>query len=58
MRIGSTKVNDDGQQVATRPNQAINRRSKMEHKIMKNIMRIVVAGSIIAITVNVLVVFG
>jgi len=30
----------------------------MEHKIMKNIMRIVVAGSIIAITVNVLVVFG
>jgi hypothetical protein len=30
----------------------------MEHKIMKNIMRIVVAGSIIAITVNVLVIFG
>jgi len=30
----------------------------MEHRVMKNIMRLVVAGSIIAITVNVLVVFG
>ena len=30
----------------------------MEHRIMKNIMRLVVAGSIIAISVNVLMMFG
>lgn len=30
----------------------------MEHRIMKNIMRFVVAGSLIAIGVNVLMVFG
>ena len=30
----------------------------MEHKVMKNIMRLVVAGSIITITLNVLVIFG
>ena len=58
MRIGSTKVNDDGWQVVTRPYQAINRRSEMEQKIMKGIMRVVVAGSIIAILVNVMMVFG
>lgn len=30
----------------------------MERVIMKNIMRLVVAGSVIAIAINVLVVFG
>lgn len=30
----------------------------MEHVIMKNIMRLVVTSSIIAIAVNILVVFG
>ena len=30
----------------------------MEHKVMKGIMRLVVAGSIIAILVNVLMIFG
>jgi len=30
----------------------------MEHVIMKNIMRLVVTGSVIAITINILVVFG
>jgi len=30
----------------------------MEHVIMKNIMRLVVAGSVFAITINILVVFG
>jgi hypothetical protein len=30
----------------------------MELKVMKNIMRLVVAGSVIAIALNVLVVFG
>jgi hypothetical protein len=30
----------------------------MELKVMKNIMRLIVAGSVIAIALNVLVVFG
>ena len=30
----------------------------MEHVIMKNIMRLVVAGSVIAISVNIVMVFG
>ena len=30
----------------------------MEHLIMKNIMRLIVTGSIIAISLNILVVFG
>jgi len=30
----------------------------MEQRLMKNIMRLVVAGSVFAIAVNVLVVFG
>jgi hypothetical protein len=30
----------------------------MEHRVMKNIMRVVVASSIIAIGVNVLMAFG
>ncbi len=30
----------------------------MEHLIMKNIMRLIVAGSVIAISLNILVVFG
>ncbi len=29
----------------------------MEHVIMKNIMRLIVAGSVIAIAINILVVF-
>ena len=30
----------------------------MEHVIMKNIMRLIVTGSVIAIAINILVVFG
>jgi hypothetical protein len=30
----------------------------MEQKVMKNIMRLVVAGSVLAIAVNVLMIFG
>jgi len=30
----------------------------MEHVMMKNIMRLIVAGSVIAIAMNILVVFG
>jgi len=30
----------------------------MEHKVMKNIMRLVIAGSVVAIAVNSLMIFG
>ena len=38
--------------------QARNRRLEMEHVIMRNIMRFVITGSIIAIAFNTMVVFG
>ena len=36
----------------------MNRSIKMEQLLMKNIMRLVVAGSVIAISVNVIMMFG
>jgi len=38
--------------------QVLNRRLDMEHVIMRNIMRFIVTGSVIAIAVNSLIVFG
>jgi len=37
---------------------AIDRSKKMERRIMKNIMRLVVASSVTAIVINILMVFG
>ena len=58
MRIGREKINDDGWRDFRCCNQTINRRSKMEQKVMKTIMRLVVVGSFAAIAMNIMVVFG
>ena len=58
MRTGRKKIDVDGWEFAKHRNQAINRRAIMELRIMRRIMRLVVAGSVIAITLNVVVVFG
>ena len=68
MQPGRKKTADDGYSIIGQRLKAINtdkrqartrdRRLKMEHVIMKSIMRLIVAGSVIAIAINVLVVFG
>ena len=52
MRAGGKKVNADETQVATYGDKAMNRSMKMEQLLMKNIMRLVVAGSVMAIAIN------
>ena len=57
MPLGRKKIADDKHRVFDQRLKAINtdRRMKMEQVIMKNIMRLVVVSSIIAIAVNLLV---
>jgi len=58
MRTGGTKVDDDGVHVTPDRNKAMTRSMGMEQRMMKNIMRLVVAGSVVAITVNMVMLFG
>jgi hypothetical protein len=58
MQVGGTKVNDDGVRVTQHRNKTMTRSRHMEQRTMKNIMRLVVAGSIVAITVNMVMLFG
>jgi hypothetical protein len=60
MPLGRKKIADDKHRVFDQQLKAINtdRRLKMEQVIMKNIMRLVVASSIVAIAVNLLVMFA
>jgi hypothetical protein len=52
MRAGGKKINADETQVSTYGDKAMNRSMKMEQLLMKNIMRLVVAGSVVAIAIN------
>ena len=52
MRIGRKKIDADETQVTTCRDQPMSRSMKMEQLVMKNIMRLVVASSVIAIAVN------
>jgi hypothetical protein len=58
MRTGGKKTEDDGVRVTPDRNKAMTRSMCMEQVFMKNIMRLVVAGSIIAIAVNMVMLFG
>ena len=58
MRVSRKKTDDDEVQFIAHRNQKLNRRMKMEQLMMKNIMRLVVVGSVIAIAANALMMFG
>jgi hypothetical protein len=60
MPLGREKIADDEHRVFGQRLKAINtnRRLKMEQVIMKNIMRLIVVSSTLAIAVNSLVMFG
>ena len=58
MRTGGKKTDDDGVRVTPGRNKAMTRSMCMEQMMMRNIMRLVVAGSIVAITVNLVMLFG
>jgi len=60
MRVGRKKINDDEYNASKQRFRIVNsdRRSTMERVLMRNIMRLVVVGSLIAIAANIVVVFG
>jgi len=58
MRTGRKKVVVSGPEVISQQHEAMNRSMKMEQLVMKSIMRLVVAGSVIAIAVNIVMMFG
>jgi len=58
MRVGGKKTDVDEVQFTNYRDPAMNRSMNMKPVLMKNIMRLIVASSVVAITVNILVVFG
>lgn len=52
------EVDDDGERERQEGDAAMSGRQGSQSLLMKNIMRLVVAGSIIAVVVNVLVLLG
>jgi len=52
MRAGGKKIIADETQVSTYGDKAMNRSMKMDQLLMKNIMRLVVACSVVAIAIN------
>ena len=58
MQTGRKKTDDDGVRGTPGRNKTMTRSTGMEQRMMKHIMRLVVAGSIVAITVNMVMLFG
>jgi hypothetical protein len=58
MRTGGKKADDGGVRVTPHRNKAMTRSICMEQVMMKNIMRLVVAGSVVAIAVNLIMLLG
>ena len=58
MPTGRKKTIDDGKAIITATGAVMNRSMTMEQVLMKNIMRLVVASSLIAIAANVWLMIG
>ena len=58
MRTGREKVTDDDILGTTRGYETVERTMNMEQVVMKNIMRLVVVGSLVAIAVNIVMMIG
>ncbi len=58
MCVGRTEIDDGEPAFIIDHNKTIDRSTRMEHVVMRNIMRLIVAGSVLAIAVNILIVFS
>ena len=58
MRVGREKVTDDDILRTMHRYKTVERTMNMEQVVMKHIMRLVVAGSLVAIAVNIVMMFG
>jgi hypothetical protein len=52
------EIDIDGEQEMQNGNEAMNRHTGSQSLLMKNIMRLVVVGSVIAIAINILIFLG
>ena len=58
VRVGREKVTDDDILRTMHRYKTVERTMNMEQVVMKHIMRLVVAGSLVAIAVNIVMMFG